>query len=120
MDWSRAKTILIVSFLLLDTLLGIRWMQERGGASSTWAASGDSVTRTRAALRREGIIVSGSLPSRTPATLPGLGVSARREDDDRLGGGVFLPGPGGRRFRVAAMRGSSSAAANSSPCCLRA
>lgn len=108
MDWPRAKAILIVAFLLLDALLGVRVWQERTGAAYAPAAAVDGAARVREALRREGIVVAGDLPLRTPRALPRLRVRPRGMDADRLGaaffpaaeGGAEAAGSGAREARV--------------------
>lgn len=95
MDWPRAKAILIVAFLLMDALLGVRVWQARTGAAYAPAAAADGAARVREALRREGIVVAGDLPLRTPRALPRLRVRPRGVDADRLGAAFFPAAEGG-------------------------
>ncbi len=90
MDWPRAKTILIVAFLVLDLVLAAQlWL---GPASATLApASG----RVREDLLREGIVFSGPLPPRPPARMRKLRVRVLPVDAGLLRDAFFPGTPGG-------------------------
>ncbi|NPV69804.1 MAG: hypothetical protein HPY55_04025 [Firmicutes bacterium] len=95
MNWSRAKTALIIAFLLLDTALGFQvWEQTRGAAREYGAITSADLRNVKARLESDGVRLACSLP-RGPAPLPYLvlrpGAARAREVLDRLS----VPKPGG-------------------------
>ena len=88
MNWSRAKTALIIAFLLLDSVLGFKvWEQTRGAVSAYGAITSADVRNVRLNLEAEGVRLSCSLPPGS-APLPYLvlrpGTARAREMVERL------------------------------------
>lgn len=62
MDWSRAKTILIVVFLAIDIFLGYVILSESSGSAGH--VDSESLARITAYLADKGVDVKGSIPDR--------------------------------------------------------
>jgi regulatory protein YycI of two-component signal transduction system YycFG len=66
LDWSRAKTVLIISFLLLNSLLAYQiWLNGKEQASSNPGLTGFS-EETRAVMQEKNIRLEGAIPTETP------------------------------------------------------
>lgn len=66
MDWSKAKTVLIFSFLLLNVLLGYQlWMDSRDRMNSNPDLTG-LTEETRRMMQEKQIRLESSIPSETP------------------------------------------------------
>lgn len=77
MDWSRAKTILILAFFGLNLFLGVElWLNEEYGVSFVLASD---VEDAKAELKEQNIEVTAPLPTRTGA-LPFLQVGYEKLD----------------------------------------
>lgn len=67
MDWGRAKSVLIIAFLLLNLVLGYQlWSNIREGLDSS-ADVGDLRPETQALMKDKQIKLGTSIPSETPA-----------------------------------------------------
>lgn len=66
MDWSRAKTIMIVSFLLLNVLLGYQQWSKRADHTSSTTDNADLVQETTKLLNAQRIKVETQIPIETP------------------------------------------------------
>ena len=67
MDWGRAKSVLIVAFLMLNILLGYQlWLEWRsqGGSSVDWTAL---PVATRQVMQEKGISLNARIPAETPS-----------------------------------------------------
>jgi regulatory protein YycI of two-component signal transduction system YycFG len=66
MDWGRAKSVLIVAFLLLNLLLGYQlWLEWRSqvGTSVDWTSL---PPETRQTMQEKGIRIDAKIPAETP------------------------------------------------------
>ena len=67
MDWRRAKSVLILAFLMLNVLLGYQlWMEWRSqvGTSVDWTSL---PADTRQAMQEKGIGINARIPAETPS-----------------------------------------------------
>lgn len=84
MDWPRAKSLLIVTFLALNVFLGYQLHQERRTeATAGWAAAPGDRTAEARAIREAGILLETPLPE-APAALPLLKVEPGKPNRDSL------------------------------------
>src|SRR5690606_6385507 len=67
MDWGRAKSVLIVAFLMLNILLGYQlWLEWRSqvGSSVDWTSL---PVATRQVMQEKGISLNARIPAETPS-----------------------------------------------------
>ena len=62
MDWSRAKTILIIVFLIADIFLGYQFINQNQQSSPT--ITQESINETVARLKQHNILVQGTIPNK--------------------------------------------------------
>ncbi|CAM3206548.1 two-component system regulatory protein YycI [Paenibacillus lupini] len=66
MDWGRAKSVLIISFLLLNVLLGYQVWSNVGEQLNANKNSAELPTETYTFMKQKGIELSANLPVETP------------------------------------------------------
>lgn len=92
MDWPRAKTLLIVSFLLLDIVLaGFLWARRHGGyeelALAAYRAKQEGQVREE--LAKAGVKLLGGLPAKVPKRMRRLEVRVEEPDPQALAKAFF-------------------------------
>ncbi len=66
MDWSRAKTILLVSFLLLNILLGYQLWYDKTSPLGSDSNANEATPEIEQIMAQKGIVLSASVPKDTP------------------------------------------------------
>lgn len=93
MDWGRAKSVLIMAFLLLNMLLGYQlWMEWRSqvGASVDWTSL---PPETRQTMQEKGIRIDAKIPTETPSMRDLTYKLIERQTGGETGSQVWLSEP---------------------------
>lgn len=93
MDWSRAKSILILTFLGLNIFLGYRLWKETYLLFPSRVVSVKEIAEAEGALSRVGLVLKAPV-SRQVFTMPFLTVSSRPQGEKGLVESLFDPVPG--------------------------
>ena len=64
MDWSKAKTILIIVFLVLNIFLGGNLWLKSSAKSDITIVSANEIDEAKKILKQEGIIVKADIPKK--------------------------------------------------------
>lgn len=101
MDWSRAKTILIVSFLFLNIIIGYQLWSVRFDQSASAADTASMIEETNKLLDSKSIRVLTEMPKETPKLKQ---ITVKLDDKNRSASRVALDAP----IRTSGLPGKSA------------